>query len=155
MTKMTGSGTADPEQDAAMLSNTLIRRIEWGDCDPAGIVYNPNFFSFFDHGTAMLYEAAGWSKEVMLKKFGATGAPVVETRATFRIPCTFGEDVAITSSVVEIGRSSFKVRHELAKDGEVCVEGFETRVWTVRDPQTGRMKSAPLPQELAERFRAG
>lgn len=135
-----------------MLSNTLKRRVEWGDCDPAGIVFNPQFFRWFDHGTTMLYEAAGWPKQEMLKRFGAAGCPLVDTRASFRAPCRYGDDVEITSEIHQIKDRSFDIRHTLAKDGTLCVEGFETRVWTVPDPERG-LKSAPLPAELVTRFR--
>lgn len=135
-----------------MLSNTLKRRIEWGDCDPAGIVFNPNFFAFFDHGTTMLYEAAGWPKQVMLEKFGVAGCPLVATSAQFKAPCRFGDDVAIASSIVEVRNSSFDIRHELTKDGTVCVVGSETRVWTARDPETGKLRSGTIPEEVVARF---
>lgn len=136
-----------------MLSNTLSRRIEWGDCDPAGIVFNPNFFSFFDHCTTMLYEAAGWPKQVMVETFGIAGCPLVETRAKFMAPCSYGDEVAITSSIADIRNSSFDIRHELSKGDRLCVEGFETRVWTRKDAETGRLKSAPLPPEVVLRFK--
>lgn len=136
-----------------MLSNTLSRRVEWGDCDPAGIVFNPNFFSWFDHSTTMLYEAAGWPKQEMLAHFGAAGCPLVDTRATFRAPCSYGDTVEITSTIAEIRRSSFDIRHVLNKGDALCVEGFETRVWTVHDPDSGALKSSALPEELAARFR--
>lgn len=136
-----------------MLSNTLSRRIEWGDCDPAGIVFNPNFFSFFDHCTTMLYEAAGWPKQVMVEKFDIAGCPLVETRAKFMAPCSYGDEVTITSSIAEIRNSSFDIKHELSKGDRLCVEGFETRVWTRKDAETGRLKSAPLPQEVVLRFK--
>ena len=29
-----------------MLVNTRVVRIEWGDCDPAGIVYYPRYFAY-------------------------------------------------------------------------------------------------------------
>ena len=32
--------------------------IEWGDCDPAGIVYFPRYFEIFDASTAALFERA-------------------------------------------------------------------------------------------------
>lgn len=137
-----------------MLSNTLTRLVEWGDCDPAGIVFNPNFFSWFDHGTTMLYEAAGWPKPEMLKLFDAAGCPLVETKASFRRPCSYGDTVEIISTIVDVRKSSFDVRHELTKNGEICVEGFETRVWTVHDPETGRLKSAPIPDDVATQFKA-
>lgn len=136
-----------------MLSNTLARQIEWGDCDPAGIVFNPNFFAFFDHGTTMLYAAAGFPKQEMLVTFGIAGCPLVKTSAEFKAPCRFGDEVEITSTIEELRRSSFDIRHELRKGGTLCVEGFETRVWTARDPETGTLKSAPIPAEVAARFR--
>lgn len=135
-----------------MLSNTLSRRVEWGDCDPAGIVFNPQFFRWFDHGTTMLYEAAGWPKPEMLKHFNAAGCPLVDTRAVFKAPCRYGDDVEITTEIVEVKDRSFDIRHSLTLNGKLCVEGFETRVWTVKDPERG-IKSAPLPEELRARFK--
>ncbi len=135
-----------------MLSNTMTRRIEWGDCDPAGIVYNPNFLSYFDHGTALLYEAAGWTRREMIAEFGVSGCPLVATRAEFKVPCEAGEDVQITSTVTRIGTSSFDVHHQLHRDGVLCVEGFETRVWTVRD-DAGKLVSRPIPEAMAAKLR--
>ncbi|WP_068300181.1 thioesterase family protein [Pararhodobacter sp. CCB-MM2] len=135
-----------------MLSNTLSRRVEWGDCDPAGIVFNPQFFRWFDHGTTMLYEAAGWPKPEMLKHFNAAGCPLVDTRAVFKAPCRYGDDVEITTQIVEVKDRSFDIRHSLTLNGKLCVEGFETRVWTVKDPERG-IKSAPIPDELRARFK--
>jgi acyl-CoA thioesterase FadM len=32
--------------------------IEWGHCDPAGIVFNSRFFEFFDRSAWLMFEAA-------------------------------------------------------------------------------------------------
>lgn len=135
-----------------MLENTVTRRIEWGDCDPAGIVFNPNFFKWFDHSTALLYEVAGWSKPVMMREFDMAGCPLVATNATFRAPCRFGEDVTITSTITDVRRSSFDISHKLMKGETLCVEGSETRVWTIRDA-SGDITSAPIPEIVAARFK--
>lgn len=135
-----------------MLSNTQTRRVEWGDCDPAGIVFNPQFFRWFDHGTTLLYEAAGWPKQEMLARFKAAGCPLVDTRAVFKRPCKYGDDVRIVTSIKEVRTSSFDISHQLFLGDTLCVDGSETRVWTVKDPDTGRLKSAPLPAELVARF---
>ena len=45
-----------------MLVNRRRVRIEWGDCDPAGIVFYPRYFAMFDASTHALFEAAGWSE---------------------------------------------------------------------------------------------
>jgi acyl-CoA thioesterase FadM len=38
------------------------RQVEWGDCDPARIVFNPRFFEWFDAQTALIFETA-WPAE--------------------------------------------------------------------------------------------
>ena len=134
-----------------MLSNTTSRRIEWGDCDPAGIVFNPNFYRFFDHATTLLYEAAGWPKPVMLETFGLAGCPLVDSHAQFRAPCAWGEDIEIHSAFVDVRRSSFDISHQLLRVGTLCVEARDTRVWTRRD-DTGRIRSADIPPEVRAAF---
>ena len=32
-------------------TNITARRIEWGECDPAGIVFYPRFFAMFDNAS--------------------------------------------------------------------------------------------------------
>ena len=139
-----------------MLKNSRALRIEWGDCDPAGIVFYPRYFAMFDHSTTMLITAAsGFNKYELLQKYDFAGYPMVDTRARFMIPCRFGDDVTIDSSFTKIGRSSFDIEHRMFKKGELCLEGFETRVWVGRDPQDpSRIKSKPIPDDLTSKFRA-
>jgi len=137
-----------------MLTNTRTTRIEWGDCDPAGIIFYARYFAIFDVSTTMLVERAlGMTKFEYLKAFDFLGHPVVETRARFRLPTRFGDTVAIESTVAACGRSSFEIEHRLLKDGVLAVEGRETRVWAVRSPDDPtRIKSHPLPGEVVARL---
>ena len=133
-----------------MLSNIRTTRIEWGDCDPAGIVFYPRYFEIFDTSTTMLVErATGMKKIEYLKAYDLAGHPVVETRARFRIPTRFGDEVEIETKLVSCGRSSFKLEHRLTLAGALAVEGSETRVWVGRDPSDpARMRSQPIPAEV-------
>ena len=137
-----------------MLANTQEVAIEWGMCDPAGIVFYPRYFEIFDNCLAALFRRAiGLSKYQMLEKWDITGFPSVETRAKFSLPCRFGDIVRVDSTITEFRRSSFDIRHRLSHpDGRLAVEGFDTRVWTARDAE-GRLRSAPLPQDLIDAFR--
>ena len=136
-----------------MLVNTRVVRIEWGDCDPVGIVYYPRYFAFFDASTSALIERAlGMSKSEYLKAYDFAGHPLVRTRSRFLVPTRFGDDVTIETSVAGIRRASFDVRHSLTKNGVLAVEGFETRVWVRRRPAQGEMKAAPLPQAVIDRL---
>ncbi len=137
-----------------MLSNIYKTRIEWGDCDPAGIIFYARYFDIFDVSTTMLLERAlGMSKLEYLKAYDFLGHPLVETRARFRLPTRFGDEVLIESAVVACGRSSFRIEHRLTKAGTLAVEGFETRVWVIRHPDDPRrMKSQPIPAEIVARL---
>jgi 4-hydroxybenzoyl-CoA thioesterase len=137
-----------------LLTNTRTISIEWGDCDPAGIVWYPRYFEWFDASTAALFAAAGVSNSVMHKTWRIVGIPMVDTRAKFFLPSKFEDRLTIESTVLEFRRSSFDVRHRMLKDGVLAVEGFETRVWTVRDSvDPERLKSAPIPAEVIALFK--
>ena len=131
-----------------MFSNTTRVEIQFGDCDPAGIVYYPNYFRFFDNATAALISAAlGMNKRAWLDEYGSAGIPMVDTGARFLRPNRFGDSVEIRSAITELGRSSFSITHTISRDGDVTVETREKRVWTVRDGKGG-ITSAALPDAV-------
>ena len=132
----------------SLFANTTRVEIQFGDCDPAGIVYYPNYFRFFDNATAALVSAAlGMNKRAWLDAYGIAGIPMVDTGARFMRPARFGDVVEIRSEITELGRSSFSVRHVLSNGGEIAIEAHEKRVWVVKDA-AGNIKSAPLPADV-------
>jgi len=128
--------------------------IEWGHCDPAGIVFNSRFFEFFDWATWLLFEAAlGVKPPDLAGAFGIVGIPLVDASARFLAPARFGDVVEMQSQVSEFRRSSFDVDHRLFVRGGLAVEGRETRVWATRDPaDAARIKAQPIPPEVTARF---
>jgi len=130
--------------------------IRWGDCDPAGIVFYPRYFEYFDAATAGLFAGAlGRRKSDWTERYGVVGIPMVDTRARFILPSRHGDRVEIETEIVEIRRSSFDVLHRLTKDGKLAVEGFETRVWTGRDPvDETRIRSVEIPEEVRRKLSA-
>lgn len=130
--------------------------IEWGDCDPAGIVFYPRYFAMFDASTAALFAAAlGMGKARMRAVHDMVGFPMVDTRASFRTPSAYGDAVTIESRVTEFRRSSFDVHHRLLRGDLLAVEGFETRVWAGRHPDDpDRIRAKPIPAEVIARFAA-
>jgi 4-hydroxybenzoyl-CoA thioesterase len=140
-----------------MLTYVRNTRIEWGDCDPAGIVFYPRYFAMFDSCTTGLFsQALGMSKFEFIKRYEFTGYPMVDTRARFLKPTRFGDDVTIETTVTEFRRSSFDVRHRLSHNGELAVECFDTRVWAARDPNDPeKIKAKPIPDEVIAKLSAG
>ncbi len=138
-----------------MLTNRRTLTVEWGDCDAAGIVYFPRYFEWFDASTAALFRRAGFEKHDLMKTYGIVGYPLVDARARFILSSTFGDSVDIETSISRWGRSSFDVQHRLLRGTDLAVEGFETRVWTVRvGGEQGGLKSQAIPPEVIERFSA-
>ena len=136
-----------------MLCNRKDIQVEWGDCDPAGIVYFPRFFEFFDACTNALFERAGFRKAEMLRHYGLLGIPLIEAGAQFYVPAAFGETVAVETRIVEWGNSSFRVEHKMYKGDVLAAEGRERRVWTVRDSlRASGMRSEAIPQEVKDKF---
>ncbi|MEO8684114.1 MAG: thioesterase family protein [Devosia sp.] len=133
-----------------MLVNIRTVEIEFGDCDPAGIVYYPNYFRMFDASTAHLFEAAlGMKKIAWIRQFGIVGIPMVDTGAIFSKPSRFGDVVTIESTITELRRSSFVVGHKLYSGGDLAIEAHEIRVWAGLDPEIpGGIKSRPIPPEV-------
>lgn len=137
-----------------MLTNRKEIQIEWGDCDPFGIVFFPRYFEYFDACTnALFHRALGYPKAEMLRRHHIAGIPLVQASCNFLIPSSFGDLVTVESSVTQWGTSSFSVQHKLYRGDTLAVEGSEKRVWTVRVPgETSKAKGQPVPKEVMEKF---
>jgi 4-hydroxybenzoyl-CoA thioesterase len=136
-----------------MLTNRRTIAVAWGDCDAAGIVFFPRYFEWFDACTHALFARAGLPKRTMLDQHGIVGVPLVEARARFVLPSSFGDEVEVETTITRFGRSSFDVQHRLLRGADLAVEGFETRVWAVRAPDAPNgIRGAAIPDEVKRRF---
>ncbi|MBI3702435.1 MAG: acyl-CoA thioesterase [Rhizobiales bacterium] len=129
--------------------------VEWGQCDPAGIVFNSRFFEVFDQSTWLLFEAAlGVKPHELGTAYNIVGIPLVDARANFLKPAKFGDVVEIASQVAEFRRSSFEVEHRLSIDGELAIEGIETRVWAAHNKTNPeKFGAVAIPAEVVARFK--
>ena len=135
----------------SMLTNTRTTRIEWGDCDPAGIIFYPRYFEMFDMSTTMLIERAlGMKQNRLSQGLRFLGHPLVETRARFLVPTRFGDEVAIETH----GR---RLRPVELQDRASADASRRARGRGYRDPRLGRaaiptirraMKIAADPAEV-------
>lgn len=133
-----------------MFTSVYSRTIEFGDCDPAQIVWNPRFFAFADHGMTVLFvEALGMPLSAAFTRYGISGLPLVQTEATFQRSVSWGEEVQVETTVLQIGRSSIRLRHRVLAKGEVCAEITGVRVWTAAVPDhPGQIIAVAIPEEV-------
>jgi 4-hydroxybenzoyl-CoA thioesterase len=83
--------------------------IRFSHCDPAGIVYFPNYFDMFsslieDWYTEQL--GVNYANLIMNERFGF---PFVHIETDFKIPSRMGEHLDLTLLLTRIGRSSLSV----------------------------------------------
>jgi 4-hydroxybenzoyl-CoA thioesterase len=137
-----------------MLINRKEVQIEWGDCDPFGIVFFPRYFEYFDACTnALFHRALGIKKPEMLRRYKIAGIPLVQASCNFFVPSSFGDIVQVDTCVTAWGKSSFTVQHKLFRGETLAVEGMEKRVWTVRQPDdASKVKGQAIPKEVIEKF---
>jgi 4-hydroxybenzoyl-CoA thioesterase len=137
----------------SQMQNDVTIEVRWGECDPFHIVFYPNFFTWFDHCTWKLFDAAGLTPEATYRDYGFIGMPLVDAQSKFIAPARGGDTLTIRSRVSHWGRTSFKVSHAVMKDGAVIAEGVETRVWAIAHPDDPkRPKAAPIPKPVIERM---
>ena len=126
-------------------------QVDWGDCDPAGIVFYPNFYRWMDRGFWLLFESRSLTLEALKGRFGVFGGPLVDTSATFVSPARMGDKLTVTSCIDDWSRKSFRLRHEFTcKDKEIA-SGLETRVWGVKKAD-GAIRAGIIPDEVKALF---
>lgn len=122
--------------------------VEFGDCDPAQIVFYPNYFRWMDAASLHFFRSAGianWHEREAAD--GVLGTPLVDAQARFIAPATYGDEIEVETTVVEWRRKSFVLQHRIRRGDTLIVEGREVRVFARRDPNDPRRIQAVTPPE--------
>ncbi len=124
--------------------------VQFGDCDPAGIVFFPNFSRWMDESSLAFFMACGippWRE--LVKTRGIIGTPLLEIHTKFLRPATYGEAIEVHTTVEEWSNKTFRHRHVVQRAGAVLCEGTEVRAFCIRDPENpDRIKAIPVPEDL-------
>jgi acyl-CoA thioesterase FadM len=135
------------------MGHTTQITVRWSDADPAGIVFYPRFYEWYDLGTETLFESVGLPWPATFERYAIVGVPIVESGSTFLSPVRYGDVVTLASSVAWMKDRTFRMEHEISVGERVCARGFEVRAW-VRRPETagGPLHAAALPPEVRARL---
>ena len=137
------------------MSKSHIHRvtIRFGDCDPAGIVFFPNFLKWMDEASLAFFMAQGvppW--RVLEKQRGIVGTPLLEIQTKFVKSATYGETIEVHTTVEEWNAKTFRHRHVVKRGDDLICEGTELRVFVQRDAENrDRLRSIPIPEDIKAR----
>ena len=124
--------------------------VQFGDCDPAGIVFFPNFSRWMDEASLAFFMACGvppWRE--LVKTRGIIGTPLLEIHTKFIRPATYGETIEVHTSVEEWSSKTFRHRHLVKRGDTLLCEGTEVRAFCIRDPENpDRIKAIPVPDDI-------
>jgi len=125
-------------------------KVAFGDCDPAGIVFFPNFSRWMDAASLNFFAACGvppWRE--LLASTGIVGTPLLEINTRFSQPATYGETLRIHTSVQEWRDKVFIQSHVIRRGDDLICEGRETRAFCIRHPdKPDRMKAIAVPPDI-------
>ena len=132
-----------------MRRSRIAVRVRWGEADPAGIVYYPNFFDWFAVGTLELLR--GWETPFAdLFRQDSIGLPVIEAHGRFLAPALYDDDLAVETVVADVRTRAFRLEHTVWHAAERVAEGYEVRGWQHIDRDNLRAVTlAPLPAAFA------
>lgn len=127
--------------------------VQWGDCDPAGIIFYPTYFRWFDAATWGFFASVGYTAARMRAE--ARALPLVSAESQFMHPALQADRCEVRSRIARFGGKSFTVLHEVVRtDGTMLARGVETRVWGRHiDGQGSPMKGEVIGEELKALFR--
>ena len=134
------------------------QRVAFGDCDPARIVWFPNFFRWIDAASRHFFVECGvppWHETE--KALGIIGTPLVDTHARFIKSASYGDELQIHTSIPEWRNKSFVQRHRVMRDNgpgtaaELIMECDEVRVFAARREAEGTaIRALPIPQSIRQ-----
>lgn len=141
-------GSARP---GPMVSHQTTLRVRWSEADPAGIVFYPRIFEWFDMASDELFRAVGLPWEELFPHERIVGLPILEAECRFRAPIRYGDQVTIVSTITEIKDTTFRVDHEVKVGEAACASGHELRAWA-QSNQGGALQARPIPDTIVERL---
>ena len=125
-------------------------KVMFGDCDPAGIVFFPNFCKWMDASSLHFFMECGvppWRE--LVKTVGIIGTPLLEIHTKFMRPATYGERIQIHTSIHEWRDKVVIQKHVVMRGDTVLCEGFETRAFCIKHPDDpDRTKAIPVPADI-------
>ena len=124
--------------------------VQFGDCDPAGIVFFPNFSRWMDAASLSFFMQCGvppWRE--LVKTRGIVGTPLLEINTRFIQAATYGETLEIATHIEEWRNKAFIQQHRVTRGDMLICEGREVRTFVMRDAaDPDRLRAIPVPEDI-------
>jgi len=123
-------------------------RVRWAEVDRQGIVFNGNYFLYFDVAITEYWRAIGIDYPDGFVKAFATDMFAVKATAEYHGSAEFDDFLDIHGRTARLGRSSMQFLLEIWRGEEHLVSG--ELIYVNADPAT--KKPVPLPEPLRQKI---
>ena len=144
------ASTAAHETPATRPTREIIYtvRVEFGDCDPAGIVWFPNFFRWIDAASRHFFVECGVPRwEDTRASLGVIGTPLVDTHTRFVNTASYGDTLQVNTGIAQWRGKSFVQRHRVLRGEDLVLECDEVRIFGGKRAD-GRLCALPVPPAI-------
>ena len=131
------------------------KTIEFGDCDPAKIVWYPNYLKWVDAASRNFFVQCGvpsWRETE--RSMGILGTPVVDTHARFIKTASYGDELDIHVSISEWRKKSFVMDYKIIRGDDLILECQEVRVFAAYcdtdNTDQPRIRAIPIPSFILD-----
>ena len=100
--------------------------ITFGDCDPAGIVFYPNFYRFIDRTFHDWLRQWG-SHNKLAESVDGLALGLIDCGASFHHVVRDGDVLQVNLFITEWRRKTFKVEYEAYVNDVLCLTAYEVR----------------------------
>ena len=128
--------------------------VQFGDCDPAGTVFFPNFSRWMDAASLSFFMQCGlppWRE--LVKTRGIVGTPLLEINARFIGAATYGRILLITTQIeawrTKVFVQTDRITRSSGSAEQLICEGREARAFVKRDEaDPDRLRAIPVPEDI-------
>ncbi|MGE3595977.1 MAG: acyl-CoA thioesterase [Dehalococcoidia bacterium] len=116
-------------------------RVRWNECDPHGVVFNANYFMYYD---VAMYE---WQRAVGYSHGEKPDFLTVHAECDFKGSAHFDQELEIAARCASIGTKSMDLECAIFRGEELLNQGKLTYVYI----ESASRRAVPIPAHFVER----
>jgi 4-hydroxybenzoyl-CoA thioesterase len=102
--------------------------IRFHHCDPAGIVFYPQFYYLLHEAQEDFLAHIGFPEHVMINS--GFGVPIVDMKTRFMAMCRNGDQVDISLGLSKLGNSSIGMNYEIRRGQTIAIQAEAVVVYS-------------------------